>query len=800
MEPILDRHRRLAKLCNGARQLKSDTLATVQSEGFVSVASKERFETVKANMKEVNRVENTWNKGDEFGQRGHLAYCSDRYAFRKQLLPTFANIDFLPEEKADRNPVLTLRCMLHQQQYKQTLLRRRNLLGHILKQEYEERTQLRERGAMLREELEVRLLYVSQTNTEEELVVLRTREHLIENFKKDLQDLKAMHLPAIHALEIKRDTEEATFDEELGKQVELELSKRLAYRAYSLVCKEYKIHEDLHIVNQLGNSNTFHLHNITISEKHLLAIVAALHCVQSLDSFWLEENSIGNPAMNIIGNLLQQPSISKTLVVLHLSRNQIQINAATALLENIRDSNAVLERLLLPHNSIYGSSKSVDVSKFGSALSSCLLQETSRLKEVDLSFNQLGGWIAIEIASILVNPLCDRLEILNLKFCNIKRRGASAIVKSLKSNQSIKSINMASTGVNDRCAEDLASCLSSIDCMIQELSISGNTDFSKKGCLAVARALKVNTSLVKLSIADCSFPVAGHIALMEALRYNYRLEILDLNFKEFIYDKVESMELEKRICMAADKIVEFAVEVVAIESYYSFTATMKARDEYHGMSVLHCQNIPDLIPISNLRGGEQCIARVNLQYCNAVVDNLFDGESLRAQVNLVDYQVEGGDPTTQEVQVDQLKYDCKDLAVLRMFYVTKNYLTGKSHKLPLECEPVLFPLHVLPSYLNTIGNSAYYQTGVVSSSYSTGPAFHYLDSSTDTHLALECSNWSSAYPNQSQFEIQWPISAISKSTTDQLTSTEDFLYFDFYETSASVTAGLRLAQRARNSN
>ena len=167
---------------------------------------------------------------------------------------------------------------------------------------------------------------------------------------------------------------------------------------------------------------------------------------------------------------------------------------------------------------------SAEISDFGAAVISVVLERNSSLTHLDLSFNCIHE----DVASLLSKALKanSSLTSLNLEGNFIGEDGASSLSKALKANSSLTDLNLSDNRIGDNGASFLSQALKA-NSSLTNLNLSINS-IGDEGASSLSKALKANSSLTNLNLSFSKIGDAGASSLSKALKANSSLTDLDL--------------------------------------------------------------------------------------------------------------------------------------------------------------------------------------------------------------------------------------------------------------------------------
>ncbi|KAI4874496.1 hypothetical protein NFI96_021867 [Prochilodus magdalenae] len=238
-------------------------------------------------------------------------------------------------------------------------------------------------------------------------------------------------------------------------------------------------------------------------------------------------------------------SRSSHLRELNLTNNELQDSGVRLLSEGLLSPHCKLEMLSLNSCNLTGKSCGV--------LASLLSSNTLRLKELDLSYNELNPGVKL-LSAGLQNPHC-KLEKLSLYKCNVGEEDCAALISALKSNPShLRELNLGMNKPGDLGVEQLCALLQHPNCKVEKLKLF-NCGISEEGCDALVSALYSNPS--HLRELDLTWNSVGdsEAKLLSALKMNpqYKLERLLLNLQS---DQKPDSPAPRNISMKSDQSMD----------------------------------------------------------------------------------------------------------------------------------------------------------------------------------------------------------------------------------------------------
>uniref|UniRef100_A0A672QYA6 NACHT domain-containing protein n=1 Tax=Sinocyclocheilus grahami TaxID=75366 RepID=A0A672QYA6_SINGR len=159
-----------------------------------------------------------------------------------------------------------------------------------------------------------------------------------------------------------------------------------------------------------------------------------------------------------------------------------------------------------------------------SALATILGSDTN-LKELNMNNNNLQDSGVKLLCTGLENIKCE-LEILSLRKCGLTEESCSALATVLRSNSSLKELDLSNNNLQDSGVKKLQNGLENTNCTLQKLRLS-NCDLNEESCSALTSVLSSDFgSLRDLDLSNNNLQDSGVKLLSDGLKENCKLEKL----------------------------------------------------------------------------------------------------------------------------------------------------------------------------------------------------------------------------------------------------------------------------------
>uniref|UniRef100_A0A673BC13 NACHT LRR and PYD domain-containing protein n=1 Tax=Sphaeramia orbicularis TaxID=375764 RepID=A0A673BC13_9TELE len=359
--------------------------------------------------------------------------------------------------------------------------------------------------------------------------------------------------------------------------------------------KKYSASEEvlLRLLPVVKASNRAVLTDCGLSQRSCEPLSSVLSSQSSsLRHLDMSNNNLGDSGVKVLSAGLESPNCH--LEILGLSGCQITEEGCSSLVSALRSNPSHLRELDLSHN--YPGDSAVKLledpclkldtlrltdcglsQRSCEPLSSVLSSQSSSLRHLDMSHNNLGDSGVKVLSAGLESPNCH-LETLRLSGCQITEEGCSSLVSALRSNPShlreldlshnypgdsavklledpclkLDTLRLVRCGLSERSCEPLSSVLSSQSSSLRHLDMSHN-DLKDSGVKVLSTGLESpNCHLETLRLSGCQITEEGCSSLVSALRSNpSHLRELDLSHN---YPGDSAVKLLEDPCLKLDTL------------------------------------------------------------------------------------------------------------------------------------------------------------------------------------------------------------------------------------------------------
>ncbi|KAL6480993.1 hypothetical protein MHYP_G00090730 [Metynnis hypsauchen] len=227
--------------------------------------------------------------------------------------------------------------------------------------------------------------------------------------------------------------------------------------------------------------------------------------------------NLTSQSVDTLKSVLQTETSS--LKELDLSNNDLQDTGVQKLSAGLKSSHCKLETLRLVGCKL--TEQSCDV------LQSVLQTETSSLKELDLSNNNLSV-SGVQKLSAGLSSSCCKLEILRLVWCKLTEQSCDVLQSVLQTETSLKDLDLSNNDLPVSGVQKLSAGLSSSSCKLETLRLVG-CKLTEQSCDVLKSVLQTETSLKDLDLSNNNLQDSGVEKLSAGLSSSHcKLETLRL--------------------------------------------------------------------------------------------------------------------------------------------------------------------------------------------------------------------------------------------------------------------------------
>uniref|UniRef100_A0A672QYI7 Uncharacterized protein n=1 Tax=Sinocyclocheilus grahami TaxID=75366 RepID=A0A672QYI7_SINGR len=279
-----------------------------------------------------------------------------------------------------------------------------------------------------------------------------------------------------------------------------------------------------HLTKVLGTSPLL-LTELDLSEdklrdpewEKLSALLIDSH--SKVEKMKLNNCKLTEKSCSVLATVLSSKTILKEM---NLNNSRLLDSGVKEICEGLK--NPVCELEILKLNNCKRTEKSCQVL-------ATVLSSKTILKEMNLNNSHLLDSGVKEICEGLKNPVCE-LKILNLRKCGLTEKSCSALATVLRSNSSLKELDMSNNNLQDSGVKKLQTGLENTNCTLKKLRLN-NCELTEKSCSVLATVLSSKTILKEMNLNNSRLLDSGVKEICEGLK-NPVCELKILNMSKII--------------------------------------------------------------------------------------------------------------------------------------------------------------------------------------------------------------------------------------------------------------------------
>lgn len=792
---VLERRTRLARKCIGAKIARQNAEGEARRQGYASVAARERARSIEAKRILWERKQYNWNKTQPFGNEGHLAYELDRNILIHKIRELQLPLHYAPHKlmQASNPEEVKGSCLANIRAEVDRKLAKRYTEDITKLRERLEQTQsrLRELLAMRQEEYDLMIIELASLNPDILEDSSGEGKYYRRVLAEDLEKVTAEINPLIEQASKDLECAEEELEADAGKLTHYEWQRQLAVRAYCTTCIQLNVGVSRSVLSSL-KEDCLRLKDLMLSDTHLTACGAGLQELEKVEKIELWENNL----CDRVGYALSPVFAAKSVRFLHrlvICSNNLGTDGASSLLNELQKASfaSCLRYLSLQSNGI-GKDDVRTHERFSAELQQAIGNGgLPSLENLDLSNNVLGPRIGRALALLLQNST-STVKNLILHHTDLGLGSLSKVISSLSSNPTIHMLDLSFAGLTDNHLSQIARMLSNPRTYLTKLFISGNTRISDRGCEVFVRSVASNITLQVLHFENSGYTTKGSKLLISMLNRNTMLEELVFDHSKCLHNPTTNEDsLNYLLYAGMPEDAAFRISNKGRISYTALEAKFVAGSSFYGYEEppkLTCEkpNTCKGFSVDDCYVGMRCLAPllgestpsvlVNVEVIEVILNTHLQRAEAQVRVKLIDFvrtsedNFEEYDPMKEcqsrglnlktdfpLIPISQLQDYPPDVAILQLHDAPESF--------------VLFPLQLLPLWLQAPEASGYVRSGIIRNTSQYGAIFlptkeQSNEKSVDqlkmqgvVHLA--CPNVSKYWPDQSSFNIKWPRAALS---------------------------------------